>query len=330
MKVTSDFDLKNDTMRLTKSTSNLKSIKNDDWIEAALERFGLYVSSQWDSLETFFNEYNNRTDKLKIEDFKKFSKDHFHCFEGFNFSEDELVVIYSAIDAHKKSYVTFEDIQNKIGIYNFYRKMHHDIKNFVRFSFKTGVEAFKYFSTESSSNVNSLKDTQKLSNYSLSKKEIFDGINSLFPKKYTTNQALNYLTKFFKDPERIEFSEFNYIYFDKAQKNEYLSSKSVRNSQAIKPRATSAHQQLSTPYDKDPLEKVKRLLKASKFDMTSFFKMYEVISNGWLNQNEFANMLKKMNLGLTLLEIEKIMSRVSRSSENLLNLKEFIAFMTNT
>lgn len=37
-----------------------------------------------------------------------------------------------------------------------------------------------------------------------------------------------------------------------------------------------------------------------------------------------------MNLGLTLLEIEKIMSRISRSPEGLVNLKEFIAFMKNT
>ena len=64
--------------------------------------------------------------------------------------------------------------------------------------------------------------------------------------------------------------------------------------------------------------------------MTSFFKMYEIISNGFLNPNEFSNMLKKMNLGLTILEIEKIIHRVSRNTEGLLNLKEFIAFMNNT
>ena len=106
----------------------------------------------------------------------------------------------------------------------------------------------------------------------------------------------------------------------------------MRDSFSAKPRAMSASQQLSssTPYDKDPLEKVKRLLKASKFDMSNFFKMYELVSNGFLNPNEFANMLKKMNLGLTLLEIEKIISRVSRNSEGLLNLKEFVTFMKNT
>ncbi len=327
--MTNDFDLNHNTMRLTKSTSNLINTKNDDWIEAALERFGLYVSSKWDSIETFFADYSNRTDKIKLDEFVKFTKDNFHCFEGFNFSEDEIVVIYSAIDAHKKSFITLDDIINKIDPYNFYKKMHHDIKNFIRFSFKTGVDAFKFLSNESNSNITSLKESQ-FSNYSLTKKELFDGINSLFPKKYTTNQVLIYLTKFFKDPERVDFSELNYLFYDKAQKNEYLNSRSVRLSQSVRPRASSAHQQLATPYDKDPLEKIKRLLKSSKFDMSSFFKMYEIISNGWLNPNEFANMIKKMNLGLTLLEIERIMSRVSRSPEGLLNLKEFIAFMKNT
>lgn len=313
-------------MRLTKSTSNLHPTKmeKNDWIDAAIERLGLYVSSKWNSIEEFFTDYSNRTDKLKVEDFQKFSKDNFHCFEGFNFSEDEIIVLYSALDSHKKSYITLDDLNNKISQYNFFRNMHSDIKTFMKFSFKTGIETFKYFSSERNDNKD-LKD-----NYCLTKKEIFDGINSLFPKKFTTNQVLTYMTKYFKDPERIEFSELNYLFFDKAEKNSYLSSRSVRNSQRSKPRSTSAHQQLSTPYDKDPLEKVKRLLKASKFDMTSFFKMYEIISNGFLNPNEFSNMLKKMNLGLTILEIEKIIHRVSRNTEGLLNLKEFIAFMNNT
>ena len=317
-------------MKLTRATTNLPDNKNDDWIEAAIKRLGLYVSSKWDSISAFFSDYSNKTDKLRVEDFVKFSKDNFHCFKGFNFSEDEIITLYSALDPHKKCYVTLEDLENKISHFNFYKKMHHDIKNFIRFSFKTGVECFKHFSVECNSNINAIRDSQKFSNYSLSKKELFDGINSLFPKKYTTNQVLTYMARYFKDPERIEFSELNYIYYDKAQRNEFLNSKSVRDSQAIRPRAFSANQQLSTPFDKDPLEKVKRLLKASKFDMTSFFKMYEVISNGFLNPNEFANMLKKMNLGLTLLEIEKIISRLSRNVDGLLNLKEFIAYMKNT
>jgi len=314
-------------MRLTKSTSNLHPIKkeNNDWIDAAIERFGLYVSSKWDTIEAFFTDYSNRTDRIKIDDFIKFSKDNFHCYEGFNFSEDEIIVIFTALDPHKKSYVTLDDLQNKISQYNFYKKMHSDIKNFMMFSLKTGVETFKYFSNDISQG----KTANNFNNYVLNKKEVFDGINSLFPKKFTTNQVLTYMSKYFKDPEKIEFSELNYLYFDKAEKNEYLSSR-IRNSQLAKPRATSAHQHLSTPYDKDPIEKVKRLLKASKFDMTSFFKMYDIISNGFLNPNEFANMLKKMNLGLTLLEIEAIIKRVSRNTENLLNLREFIAYMNNT
>ena len=73
-------------MRLTKSTSNLHPIKmeKNDWIDAAIERLGLYVSSKWNSIEEFFTEYSNRTDKMKVEDFQKFSKDNFHCFEAFN------------------------------------------------------------------------------------------------------------------------------------------------------------------------------------------------------------------------------------------------------
>ena len=314
-------------MRLTKSTSNLHVTKKVDWIDTAIERLGLYISSKWDTIEAFFNEYSNKTDKIKLESFVKFTKDNFACFEGFNLSEDEIIIIYTALDAHKKGYVTLEDINNKISNYNFYKKMHKDIKNFLRIQLKSGVESFKFLLSDGNPSINSHREPQKILNNTLTKKEFFDGINSFFPQKFTTNQVLNYISKYFKDPEKIDFSEFNFLYFDKAEKSDYINSRSVRNSQNC--RSTSAYI-LATPYDKDPLEKVKRLLRASKFDMSSFFKMYEIISNGFLNPTEFANMLKKMNLGLSLLEINRIISRVSRSPEGLLNLKEFIAFMNNT
>ena len=117
-------------MRLTRSTTNLQNDKNDDWIDAALERLGLYITSKWGNIEKFFSDYSNKTEKIKLEDFFKFSKDNYHCFEGFNFSEDELIVLYSALDAHKKSYLNVEDMQNKLSQYDFYKKMHNDMKNF--------------------------------------------------------------------------------------------------------------------------------------------------------------------------------------------------------
>jgi Ca2+-binding EF-hand superfamily protein len=414
-----------ESLRLTYTSSNLKSDTGEnnskDWILEALTRMGLYISENYESIEKFFNEYSTpNSEKIKIEDFKKFLAKEHKCFDGFNLTSDEILTIFSALDPHKKNYLTLEDMKNKLSTFDFYRKMHLDIKGFIKDNFRDGVEVFKYFKnldinkntsvkmssssvgfgiTSLPNNLVKSSSSEDLKNTKLFKKEIFDGINNLFPNKYQTNTILKYLNKKFKinsddstasNSPTIPFYEFNYVYFDDIKKNENLfktslsthlnlknrivsgklpNSNTVRNSmmerennnlqsineydqfnqsgnlyQSKSSRAQSANQMaksfstgtqsqtkfaLVTPFDDDPLEKIKRIIHSSRFDFTSYFKMYELMSeNGCINQFEFKNMIKGLNLGLTSLEIDKIIMRAGRSRNGKINVRDFIKFIT--
>ena len=325
-------------VNLTYTNSNLnKNLSSQAWVNEAIIRLGLYVSENYLNIQQFFETYSDGN-KLRIENFKTFLAKEHKCFEGFKLTSDEIVTVYSALDPHKKNFVTLEDLVNKLANFDFYRKMHLDLKNFIKSNFKSSEDAFNYFKSD-------FKDNEE--NNILSKKEIFDGISNTFPNKFQTETILRYITKKFKlIDNKISFTEFNFVYFDEIRnKNDPLmestssfnritsANYNKKNNTISKPvRANSARPQnrvIPSAFDDEPLEKIKRIINTSRFDYANYFKMHELISDkGLVNQFEFRNMLKKLNLGLTNLEIDQILLRAGKTWDGKINIKEFYKFIT--
>ena len=92
---------------------------------------------KYDSIEQFYN-------KFKFSDFIKFHESHYDLFNnGFHLSKDELLSIFTSLDSQKKNFLTLQDLQNKLSYFNFYKKMHFDIKDFFQTNFQNGVDADK-------------------------------------------------------------------------------------------------------------------------------------------------------------------------------------------
>ncbi len=386
---------------LVQTAKNLKESK--EWINNVFEKIGSYIYENYKDIDSFFAE-NSVNGRMRLEDLQNYLTKNYRCLEGFNLTHDEIITLFSALDGHKKTYILLEDLKSKLGSFDFYTKMHLDIKNFISSNFVSGLAAFKYFTQQkpllqnlkgysNSSNIenhlnsniqsaenyfsennenynnsnnnnfknnsnNMVNESNNFSNLSLTKKEIFEAINNLFPKKYVTPTILNYLKKNFKNIEEIPFSEFNYLYFDDVKlENEtlrktFISTKNVkdkpnvsysfnnnnlsksvsnfRSKSAGLEIVTAKNRKLETPFDEDPLEKIRRIVYASRFDFTNYFKMHEVLSNnGMINQAEFKNMLKKMNIGLTSIEIDQIASRSGKTRSGMINIKDFCKFLKN-
>jgi Ca2+-binding EF-hand superfamily protein len=328
----------NEEIELSATNFNLK--KSQDWINAVVEKLGLYISEHYEDLDTFFQE-NSHLGKFTIQHLQNWLSKHLSYLDGINLTPDEVVVLYTALDAHKKSFLNFDDVCNKLGCFNFYKKMHYNIKDFLRINFVDSIAAFKYFSK-----------SEDYNSYNLSKKELFDCINNIFPGKYKTNTILRYLDMHFTDSEKVSYSEFNFIYFDDVKDNDELKGSyskinrvfSSRSKELSKPffnksggtaRAFSAQhamnnlKKLATPYDEDPLEKLRRLISSSKLDFTQFFKLHEMVNGETMNQMEFRNMIKNLNIGLTNLEIDYIISRLIKTGDGKVYFREFIKFATN-
>ena len=368
------------------SSQNLSELKqNKDWTNDIIERFGMFISEKFDSIKQFFEQNTTPgSGKFKFEDFLKFQQDNLDLFgEGFNLTKDELLSIFTSLDSQKKNYLTLQDLENKLQIFNFYNKMHIDIKNFLQQNFENGVDAFKYFmkNRKEKKEVKVLVCEENKNNSinkksSISIKDFFDTFENFFPKKYSTNTILKYLNKYFKisfpnstdiqteKKETINFDEFNYLYFDKLENNQkFISNKNkqtklltnrhsfsknvrktfIRRSSSM---LTSLHIKnnnifdskksdtnlnvLSTPFDSEPLNKLKRIIFSSKLNLVNFFDTMakKTDNKHCLNKYIFRTMIKNFKIGLTNIEIDYILSKCGTNSyDGKVNLKEFIQFL---
>ena len=329
--------------KITANQNLSQKKKNVDWINDIIERLGMYVSEKYDSIEQFFNESTEPgSHKFKFSDFLKLHESHYDLFNnGFHLSKDELLSIYTSLDSQKKDFLTLQDLQNKLQYFNFYKKMHFDIKDFFQDNFNNGVDAFKYFFKGQNSN-----EEQR---YFISIKEFFDGFESFFPNKYENNTILKYLNKYFNitlpinnnndnnnkntsnKKDTIEFSEFNYIYFDKSEENSvfinnFKSDTKLLNKRIINDEKklnternfyfselfkTKKNELLITPFDNDPFNKFIRIINSSKYDINSFFDeaIKENLNSPYVNKIKLRNIIKKLNIGLTNIEIDIIIKK---------------------
>ena len=363
-----------EVFKLTTNQNLSKLKKNKEWTNDIIERLGMYVSEKYDSIEQFFNENSEPGEnKFKFSDFLKFHERNYELFNnGFNLTKDELLSIFTSLDSHKKNYLTLQDLKNKLQIYNFYNKMHIDVKNFMQENFKNGIDAFKFFIKSKNqiekTNPDIVNDEDKLK-CSITLKEFFDAFENFFPGKYPTNTILKYLNKYFNivttnsknnlshKKDTINFSEFNYIYFDSIQDDNTFINKKTLDTKLMTNREDIANKtkndlihnpqnnfyysnlfkkkynELITPFDNDPLSKIKRILCSSKYNLNKFFETVAKEcgpDNYIVNKYQFRNIIKTLDIGLSNLEIDQIMFKCGKVTyDGNLNLKEFVNYLYN-
>ena len=347
-----------EVFNLTANQNLSQNKKNVDWINDIIERLGMYVSEKYDNIEQFFNECAEPgSDKLKFSDFLKFHETHYDLFNnGFHLSKDELLSIFTSLDSQKKDYLTLQDLQNKLQYFNFYKKMHTDLKDFFRSNFESGIDAFKFFFKED--NINNKR-------YYITIKEFFDGFESFFPNSYEYNTILKYLYKYFhvspspdkkennndKIKDTIDFNEFNYLYFDKLESNELFlknfdkdmklfNKRDINNNKvhSLKSYYFSSllnmkkNPKLITPFDSSPFLKFIKIIDSSKYEVNSLLE--DIIEkndgNPNINKFQFRALIKKLNIGLTNLEIDEIVNEMTNNGINdKINLEHLIIELNN-
>ena len=242
--------------------------------------------------------------------------------------------------------------------YNFYLRMHKDIIKFLHENYPKSEDAFKFFHSVKTRLQETPTCNDDVSNTTyITTKEFFDGINRIFPNKYKTNTILNYYQKIFKkkinkknenqkqddDNSIIKFSEFNYVYYSNFEFDSHYTKTLKEDSKILttrpnikgipfttfnSPFPVKEHEKFETPYDLDPLEKIKRLILSSKIDFKKEFKsIIKETSNGMANQFEFKNIIKRFDIGLTNIEIEDIVHKSGMSSDGNINLIDFYKYI---
>ena len=332
---------------------------NKDWFIEITNIIGLFIDETYDGdIQKFYNDYNttdfrNQGKGLSLENFENFLQINNFLFESFYINEEQkkLLFKYFSNDAEFINIQRLKEIFGEKKNFDFYGKMHKKILKFFHENFPTSQDAFKFFHNIKTK----LKETPTYndnisSQYFIHKKDFFDGINRMFPDEYKTDTILNYYNKIFKknkdnDPDIIKYSEFNYIYYSKfnfdskyylLQKKDskiLTTRKNIENKHFMtfnSPFIVKEHKKFQTPYDLDPLEKIKKLISSSKNEFKSeFIKYINESSNGMANQFEFRNMIKKLGLGLTNKEIEDIIHKSGQNSDGNINLINFMNYITD-
>ena len=327
--------------------------KDPNWLKEVCDKLGYFISEKYDNnIHQFYNENNindfkNNGKGISLNDFRTFLESNYKLFDNFQMEKPQSEVFFNYL-SNNTPYITIQSLNKIFGNnkYDFYTKMHNDILIFLNENFPSSEDAFKYFHNIKpiSESMPTYNDKTNDRNY-ITKSEFFNGINQLFPKKYETNTILNYIQKTFPNIiNDISFSEFTLVYFNKYEFNDKFSKTQFKNSKILTSRPHSAmpfmtlnspfiqkeHKDLETPFDNDPLEKIKRLILSSKYDFKTIFKDFISQSgNGMANQFEFRNLIKKLDLGLTNIEIEDIINKSGITVDGRINLYDFYNYITN-
>ena len=339
---------------------NIKKEYNKEWIDDVINKIGMFINEEYENdIKSFYDDYNltdfrNKGQGLSFENFQNFLQRNYLLFEPYHINkiESQQKVLFNYLSNNKK-YITIQDLEYFFGSnennnnnenynYDFYEKMHNDIITFLHQNFQNCEDAFKYFHNEIKKN-NYINNEN---NY-ITKKEFFNGISNLFPSKYQTNTIQNYYYKYLGNKNKITYRDFSYIFY-KTYNNNDKYNQSLEKPSKIKttrpdvsnipftsyksPFPAERNPKLKTPFDLDPLEKLKRLILASKIDFKrecEYYLNYSQSNNGLINQYEFRNLIKRLNLGLTNIEIEDIINKNCMSYDGYINIYEFYKYVTN-
>ena len=162
------------------------------------------------------------------------------------------------------------------------------------------------------------------------------------PNAFYLNEILRKINQYFnqirmKNKNRERENNFNSQYsksLNEPSKIETthpdISQKYFTSNQS--PFPTEKNKLLNTPFDLDPLEKIKRIIISSRIDFKKECEKFISCiknKNGVINQYQFRNFIKKLNLGLSNIEIEDIINKSGKTYDGYINLEEFYKYITN-
>ena len=338
------------------------SNNNNIWIKYIINELKLYINQKYgEDIEKMYKEYDihfyqNKGQGLSFDNFEFFISKNLGIFEHYHLKKKELHMLFNYI-SNKKKFITLNDLKTAFGnsisnrnnnniseqlkdnndFIDFYENMHKIIKKFLNDNFNTCRDAFNFFK-------NNLNDKKEY----ITIKEFYNGINSLFPKKYDTQTILNYFQKIFRkniitnenktnELETISYKDFKEAYYKniigvfndiKNKYNDLIINDSINISEKRYLMTLSVDRKKrnnSKTIIFDPIEKMKRIIRHSeKNSKKELIENYiNEIQSSTINKYQFYNLLKKLNLGLTNTEIEDIILNEGFSCDGFIDLYKF-------
>jgi len=151
-------------------------------------------------------------------------------------------------------------------------------------------------------------------------------VNSLTADRFKRNEIQS-LWRFLTENSRVQsLDKFSFrTHFDNLR---YQGNSSVRPLKSAPPGARTTiftNSSSSSKWEQDIFEKLRQIIRSSSKSFEDIFREFDEDKNGYISLVEFRNALRKLNLGLTSREIDKLMARIDSNSDGKIDWHEFIS-----
>ena len=160
-----------------------------------------------------------------------------------------------------------------------------------------------------------------------------DGINSLFPNRFSYSDIFWLYNKVKNGSESLNFVQFS-LYFEKSK---HLRPKTAFSTlTSLKPLATGENdnadnqngklqplQKGNEEFTQNIIDKVRQILRSSNKTIEQVFRDFDKDGSGSISNVEFRNAFREMNLGLSLQEIDELQNVCDENMDGLVDWKEF-------
>jgi hypothetical protein len=113
----------------------------------------------------------------------------------------------------------------------------------------------------------------------------------------------------------------------------YTGSSTVRNLKATAVSGARATIRTTTSssstWEFDIMEKVRQIIRSSPQSFEDIFRSFDTDGNGYISEVEFRNAIRKLNLGITSREIDKIMEKIDTNQDGRIDWQEFMSKFKN-
>ena len=292
-------------MEVTVNKTNLFS-KDDtfNWKINAIQQIGLVISKIYDSAKESFEEVSEHVGKVTFSQFSKFINSD-RILSGFNLTTVLLHQLFSELDPHKKGFLSLVDWESAFGKYNWHEQCIEELKNLITSNFADCNSAYEYFA--------GFKEAPNITIAAFEKAVI-----SLSSKRF--KQAdINKLW--------AHCSQDNVI--TKERFSDTFGSIPFSGKTILKSFKTGAYKTFSSystipRWKEDALDKLKNIMKISLNSLRTIFDTYDTTMSGKVSIVEFRQCLRKLNLGLTSVEIDQIINKIGLHGVGYIEWKEFL------
>ena len=289
-----------------------------DWKVNAIQQIGLVLSRQFASPEKSFESISENHNQLTYTQFIHYL-DKSRALFGFNLTSPLLHKLFAQLDAHKKGTLSPNDWVNTFSKYNWRDQCLAELKNTIATNFQDmemAYDSFLSFSPASKKRIN---------------EECFKmAVNSIAGNRFSIDDVQHLWKHFSRGASSIQKDDFTSI-LESIKFTGKSSLRSVTGSAKSKSKTKTLLKSLggttqfgnNSQYDGNPFAKLKNTLKSSFVNLDQVFLDLDRQNTGYVSNVQFRTAIRKLNLGLTAREIDRILNELDLDTDGRINWVNF-------